>query len=64
MALLDPLREAAKIRAFFVHPECARQGIGSRILDACEIAALAAGFQSFEMGATITGERLIFGRGL
>jgi N-acetylglutamate synthase-like GNAT family acetyltransferase len=62
-ALLDPLREAAKIRAFFVHPDWARRGIGSRILDACEIAAMAAGFQSFEMGATVTGQRLYEVRG-
>jgi GNAT superfamily N-acetyltransferase len=62
-ALLDPLRDAAKIRAFFVHPDWARRGIGSRILDACEIAAMAAGFQSFEMGATLTGERLYEARG-
>src|SRR5262249_43980690 len=27
-SLLDPARDAAKIRAFFVHPEWARQGIG------------------------------------
>ncbi|HKT50103.1 MAG TPA: GNAT family N-acetyltransferase, partial [Candidatus Angelobacter sp.] len=38
-SLLDPHSEAAKIRAFFVHPEWARQGIGGIILDACEAAA-------------------------
>src|SRR5690349_11099981 len=27
-SLLDPRRDAAKIRAFFVHPQWARQGIG------------------------------------
>lgn len=31
--LLDPLREAAKIRAFFVHPGWVRRGIGTMILD-------------------------------
>ncbi len=56
--LLDPRRDAAKIRAFFVHPEWARRGIGSRILDACENAAAEAGFRCFELGATVTGERL------
>src|SRR5258708_2174060 len=35
-ALLDPLRDAAKIRAFFIHPDWARRGIGSMILQACE----------------------------
>ena len=54
-ALLDPRTEAAKIRAFFVHPEWARQGIGSRILALCEEAARAEGFTRFEMGATLTG---------
>ena len=39
-SLLDPARDAAKIRAFFVHPEWARRGIGSLILEACENAAL------------------------
>ena len=59
--LLDPKRDAAKIRAFFVHPAWARRGIGSKILEACEIAASAAGFTSYEMGATLTGAKL-FGR--
>jgi len=54
-ALLDPRTDAAKIRAFFVHPDWARQGIGSRILALCEDAARAEGFRRFEMGATLTG---------
>ena len=57
-SLLDPSRDAAKIRAFFVHPAWARQGVGTLILDACESAARAAGFSRFEMGATLTGVRL------
>jgi GNAT superfamily N-acetyltransferase len=61
--LLDPMRDAAKIRAFFVHPDWARQGIGSKLLAACERAAMDAGFRSFELGATITGERLYRERG-
>lgn len=52
---LDPRIDAAKIRAFFVHPDYARQGIGSRILALCEEAARAEGFTRFEMGATLTG---------
>ncbi|HEX4310262.1 MAG TPA: GNAT family N-acetyltransferase [Acidobacteriaceae bacterium] len=54
-ALLDPRTDAAKIRAFFVHPAWARQGIGSCILELCEQAAQAEGFTRFEMGATLTG---------
>lgn len=53
--LLDPARDAAKIRAFFVHPDWARRGIGTLILEACEAAAKAAGFTRCEMGATLTG---------
>ncbi len=54
-ALLDPARDAAKIRAFFVHPEWARRGIGGMILEACEAAAIGHGFHRLEMGATLTG---------
>jgi GNAT superfamily N-acetyltransferase len=54
-SLLDPSRDAAKIRAFFVHPKWARRGIGSMILQACEDAARAAGFTRLEMGATLSG---------
>ena len=54
-SLLDPATDAAKIRAFFVHPEWARRGIGGMILEACEAAVRAAGFWRLEMGATLTG---------
>ncbi len=54
-SLLDPAKDAAKIRAFFVHPAWARRGIGGMILEACEAAARAAGFRRLEMGATLTG---------
>jgi len=54
-SVLNPATEAAKIRAFYVHPDWARRGIGSRILELCENAARAAGFTRFEMGATLTG---------
>ena len=62
-ALLDPRHDAAKIRAFFIHPAWARRGIGSLVLEACENAAKSAGFQRFEMGATLTGVRLFRARG-
>jgi GNAT superfamily N-acetyltransferase len=54
-SLLDPTKDAAKIRAFFVHPAWARRGIGGMILEACEKAVAAAGFRRLEMGATLTG---------
>ncbi len=54
-ALLDPKTEAAKIRAFFVHPDWGRKGIGTIILDKCEKDAVEAGFRRLEMGATLSG---------
>lgn len=62
-ALLDPQSDAAKIRAFFIHPDWARQGVGSKILQACEEAARAAGFTRYEMGATLTGAKLFGAKG-
>jgi GNAT superfamily N-acetyltransferase len=62
-ALLDPRQDAAKIRAFFIHPSWVRRGIGTMILEACENAAVAAGFTRFEMGATLTGVLLYQARG-
>jgi GNAT superfamily N-acetyltransferase len=57
-SLLDPTSDAAKIRAFFIHPDWARRGVGTLILKACEDAAKAAGFTRYEMGATLTGAKL------
>lgn len=53
---LEPGRDAAKIRAMFVAPECARRGVGAAILAHCEAAAREAGFTSAELGATLSGE--------
>jgi GNAT superfamily N-acetyltransferase len=52
---LDPATDAAKVRAFFVHPAWARRGLGTRLLRACEQAAWDAGFRRCEMGATLSG---------
>ncbi len=52
---LVPGVDAARIRAFFVSPSYARQGVGARLLDECEAAAAAFGFTDFELGATLTG---------
>lgn len=56
--LLDPATEAARIRAFFVHPGWARRGVGSAIMNACRDAAARAGFQRLELMATLPGEPL------
>ncbi|HEX6125725.1 MAG TPA: GNAT family N-acetyltransferase [Pyrinomonadaceae bacterium] len=53
--LLDPASQPAKIRAFFVHPDAARKGIGRAILQRCEAEASAAGFTAAEMMATLPG---------
>jgi GNAT superfamily N-acetyltransferase len=55
---LDPARDAAKIRAFFVAPELARRGLGRALLAHCEREAGARGFRACELAATLTGERL------
>lgn len=54
--LLNPATDAARIRAFFVHPQQARKGIGKLIIEACEAAARQAGFSRLELAATLSGE--------
>jgi GNAT superfamily N-acetyltransferase len=56
--LLDPEHDAARIRAFFVHPAWSRRGIGRAIIEACEHAARRDGFHSMELVATLPGEPL------
>jgi len=56
--LLDPKRDLARVRAFFVHPDFARRGIGANILAACERAIRDAGFQGAALVATLAGEPL------
>lgn len=55
---LNPATEAAKIRAFFVHPDYARLGIGRALLSLCESEARASGFRSVELMATLPGFKL------
>jgi len=56
--LLDPEREAARVRAFFVHPAWARRGIGHSIMAACERAIVEARFRTVDIVATLAGEPL------
>lgn len=62
-SLLDPATDAARIRAFFVHPDYARRGLGSLLLETCEDAARAAGFTRVELTSTLTGVALYGARG-
>lgn len=55
---LDPALEPARIRAFFVHPDFARRGIGKSLIEQCEQAARKANFTSIELAATLPGEPL------
>jgi GNAT superfamily N-acetyltransferase len=57
-ALLDPARDAARIRAMYTHPDFTRRGVGRRILALCESAAGAAGFSRVELMATLAGQPL------
>lgn len=54
-ALLDPTKDAARVRAMYTHPDHTRKGVGRMVLDACEDAARAEGFASVEMAATMGG---------
>jgi GNAT superfamily N-acetyltransferase len=57
-ALLDPARDAARIRAMYTHPLHVRKGVGRFILTLCEDAARAEGFHSAELMATMSGKPL------
>jgi GNAT superfamily N-acetyltransferase len=56
--LLDPASDAARIRAFFVHPEWARRGLGRLLIERSIETARAAGFSRMELIATLPGEPL------
>jgi len=62
-SVLDPVRQAAKIRAFFIEPSKARRGIGTKLLERCEREARARGFTEVELMATLPGVKLYAARG-
>jgi GNAT superfamily N-acetyltransferase len=57
-AWLDPVHDAARVRAMYTHPAYARRGVGRLVLSLCEDAARAAGFGRVELMGTLSGEPL------
>lgn len=60
---LDPSQDAAKIRAFFVHPAFSRQGLAKLLLDQCEKAAQESGFKKMELMSTLSGVKFYQSQG-
>lgn len=56
--MLDPERDAARVRAMYTDPGFARRGIGRAVIAACEGAAADAGFHRVELMATLSGAAL------
>jgi GNAT superfamily N-acetyltransferase len=61
--LLDPATDAARVRAFFVDPGMARQGLGRQLINECVRAAREAGFHALELVSTLPGEPLYLASG-
>ena len=62
-ALLDPAKDAARVRAMYTHPDFARRGVGRLILALCEEAAGADGFTRLELMGTMSGQPLYLSAG-
>ena len=60
---LDPAIDAARIRAFFVHPDFSRRGLARTLFDRCVREARAFGFTRLQLMATLPGEPLYLALG-
>lgn len=60
---LDPATDAARVRAFFVHPAATRRGLAASLLERCEAEAWSRGFRRLELMATLPGVRFYAARG-
>jgi GNAT superfamily N-acetyltransferase len=54
-SLLDPAKDAARVRAMYTDPAFTRRGVGRLILSLCEAAASAEGFTRVQLAATLAG---------
>jgi GNAT superfamily N-acetyltransferase len=54
-ALLDPAKDAARVRAMYTDPAFTRRGVGRLILSLCEAAAAEEGFTRVQLMATLAG---------
>ena len=61
--LLDPALEPGRIRAFFVAPAAARQGLGRKLMEHCQQEAAAQGYRTLELAATLPGVPLYLASG-
>jgi GNAT superfamily N-acetyltransferase len=55
LQLLDPMLDAARVRAMYTHPDFTRRGVGRLILTLCERAAAGEGFTRMQLHATLAG---------
>ena len=60
---LDPVTEAAHIRAMYVRADWTRRGLGRRIIEASEDAARRMGFRRMDLVATLPGIPLYLAAG-